>query len=600
MILLTAEKLNKSYPQRVLLRGASLGINEGDKIGVIGVNGTGKSTLLKILAGVEEPDSGLVTTGRGVRVAWLPQSPAFEEGRTVLEEAMAQVAQGHEAPREYECRSILDRLGLKDLSASVGTLSGGQKKRLAMGIALVRPSDLLILDEPTNHIDSETVDWLENYLRRYTGALVMVTHDRYFLDRVTNRIAELDHGELYLYDGANFTKYLEMKDQRLEMAAASERKRQALLKRELAWIRQGPKARGTKSRFRLERYAQESAKEVRLEEPELEMNSVSSRLGKKIMELEHLSKAFGDKTVLRDFSYRVQRGDRIGIVGHNGCGKSTFFKMLTGSVQPDSGTIEIGETVRIGYFSQEYEAMPEDKRVFDYIREISNAIETPEGTLTASQMLEKFLFDDSLQYTFIGRLSGGERRRLYLLRTLMTAPNVLLLDEPTNDLDIQILSILEDYLDRFPGVVIAASHDRYFLDKIADQIFSWEEDGQVSRTLGGYTQWLEERQNRQQERPAAKAEKEKAPERSRSRKLKFSYKEEREYQAIDGEIAGLEEQISAVEEEMAQSAADFVRLEELMAQKAHLEEQLSEKMDRWVYLNDLAERIAAGETVEEN
>ena len=471
MILLNAEKIQKGYSDRQLLDGASLAINEGDKIGLIGVNGTGKSTLLKIIAGLDQPDSGTVTRAGGVRVAYLPQNPVFEPQATVLEQVMKGVAISEEQADEvrirqqadeYQCKTILTKLGLYDYDQPIHLLSGGQKRRVALACALAAEAEVLILDEPTNHIDSEMVDWLEQFLKRFQGAVLMVTHDRYFLERVVNRIVELDHGSIYSYP-ANYSQYLELKAQREEMVLATERKRQSLYRKELAWIQRGARARSTKQQFRVNRFEELKNSELIPETGKLEVSALSSRLGKKIIEIEHISKAFDGKQLIEDFSYNLLKGDRVGIIGPNGYGKSTLVRMICGQLAPDSGTVTHGDTVRIGYFSQESfigsECEPTTKAI-DYIRSISQEIDTPEGMLTASQMMEMFLFSSDLQHTEIGRLSGGERRRLYLLRVLMEAPNVLVLDEPTNDLDIETLSVLEDYLEDFPGVVITVSHDR--------------------------------------------------------------------------------------------------------------------------------------------
>ena len=591
MLLLTAEKINKSYNEKILLRDVVLGISSGDKIGLIGINGTGKSTLLKIIAGLETPDSGTITKSGGVRVGYLPQNPAFEDGVTVLKQAMRGVSEQQRESKEYECKAILTKLGIVDFDEPLGRLSGGQKKRVSLASALVTPVEVLVLDEPTNHMDNDMVDWLEDYLARYTGALLMVTHDRYFLDRVANKIMELHDGNLYSYQ-ANYTKYLELKTEREDMASASERKRQALLKKELEWIRRGARARGTKQKFRVERFEEMSAQTVDLEQEDLKMSSMSSRLGKKIIEIDGISKRYGGRQLIRDFSYHLLRGDRAGIVGPNGCGKSTLLKIIIGTVSPDGGTVDIGETVRIGYFSQECEEMDTGLRAIDYIRDISAEVETPEGTLTASQMLEKFLFSSDLQYSFIGRLSGGERRRLYLLGILMQAPNVLLFDEPTNDLDIQTLTILEDYLQNFSGAVIVVSHDRYFLDKVAEHLFSFEPDGRICDSAGGYSDYLESRKLNQRDEQKVTVGKPKLNTRAKSDKLKFTFNEQREYDGIDRAIAELEEQIAAIDIEIEKEASNYTLLPELIARKAVLEADLNTKMDRWVYLNELSDRIA--------
>ncbi|HEX3027126.1 MAG TPA: ABC-F family ATP-binding cassette domain-containing protein, partial [Clostridia bacterium] len=473
MLLLSAEKISKSYVDKILLNDVAFGINSGEKIGLIGINGAGKSTLLKIIAGLETPDTGTVTKFGGVRVGYLPQNPLFEDGITVLQQVVKGISEQQRESKEYECKSILTRLGINEFDKPLSQLSGGQKKRVSLASALVTPVEVLILDEPTNHLDNDMVDWLETYLAGYNGALLMVTHDRYFLDRVTNKIIELQNGNLYAYQ-ANYTSYLELKAERESMAAASERKRQTLLKKELAWISRGARARSTKQKFRVERYEEMSAQSAEPEQENLQMSSMSSRLGKTIIEIGGISKAYGGRQLILNFSYNLLRRDRIGIIGPNGCGKSTLLKMIVGTVSPDEGDVRIGETVRIGYFSQECEEMDPNQRVIDYVKEISSEVVTPSGTLTASQMLETFLFSSDLQYSLIKKLSGGERRRLYLLGILMQAPNVLLFDEPTNDLDIQTLIILEDYLQNFSGAVIAVSHDRYFLDKIAEHVFSIE------------------------------------------------------------------------------------------------------------------------------
>lgn len=591
MLLLTAEKIRKSYTEKILLKDVVLGINSGDKIGLIGTNGTGKSTLLKIIAGLDDPDSGTVTRSGGVRVGYLPQNPVFEDGVTVLRQVMRGIAEQQRESKEYECKAILTKLGISEFDKPVSQLSGGQKKRVSLASALVTPVEVLILDEPTNHLDSDMVDWLENYLARYTGALLMVTHDRYFLDRVTNRILELENGNLYSYE-ANYTKYLELKEEREDMAAASERKRQTLLKKELAWIRRGARARTTKQKFRVQRFEEMSSQSADLGQDDLQMSSMSSRLGKKIIEICGISKRYGDRQLIRNFSYFLLRRDRIGIIGPNGCGKSTLLKIIIGSVPPDSGEVNIGETVRIGYFSQECEEMDSDERVIDYVKDISSEVRIPEGTLTASQMLEKFLFTPDLQYSPIGKLSGGERRRLYLLGILMQAPNVLLFDEPTNDLDIQTLTILEDYLQNFSGAVIAVSHDRYFLDKIAEHIFSFEQDGQIHDFVGGYSDYLEQRPQIQPPEPKAVVSKPKTNSSAKPRKLKFSFNEQREYEEIDGVIAELEKKISEVDAEIEKESSNYLLLTELTGKKESLKTELDEKTERWVYLNELADRIA--------
>ena len=612
MILLNAEKISKGYSDRQLLDGCSLAVGQGDKIGLIGVNGTGKSTLLKVMAGVDFPDSGTVTRSGGVRVAYLPQNPEFAPETTVLQQVMTGVAidkaRAKEAKvvqqaDEYQCKSILTQLGLSDYDQPIGQLSGGQKRRVALACALAAESEVLILDEPTNHIDSEMVDWLESYLKRYQGAILMVTHDRYFLERVVNRIVELDRGKLYSYP-ANYSQYLELKAQREEMTLATERKRQSLYRKELAWIQRGARARSTKAQFRVDRFEELKKPGYVPDQSKLEVSALSSRLGKKIIEIEQISKSFDGKVLVKDFSYNLLKGDRVGIIGPNGYGKTTLVRMICGLLEPDQGRIVRGETVRIGYFSQESfagEDFDPTVKAIDYIRHISQEIQTPEGTLTAAQMMEKFLFPADLQYTEIGRLSGGERRRLYLLRVLMEAPNVLVLDEPTNDLDIETLAVLEDYLEQFPGVVIAVSHDRYFLDKLMNHVFVLAGNGEVRHYTGGYADYradvASERQRlaaqERQETLPNSAPKKPSGGRSHQEKLKFSFKEQREYEEIDGVIAGLEEKIAQTEALIAQNASDYAALQELTSEKEELEVQLAAKMERWVYLNDLAERIEA-------
>ena len=592
-MLLSGERLTKIYGTRVLLDGVSFYVDRGDKVGVIGVNGTGKSTLLRLLAGVEEPDEGTVRPDPNVRLEYLPQNPVFPGERTVLEQVLAGLSDDDRALAEYEAKTILNKLGVPRFDQKVGELSGGERRRVALAAVLARPSDVLILDEPTNHLDNDMVNWLEGELKAWKGALVMVTHDRYFLERIVTSMVEVEDGKLYTYEG-NYDKYLERKAVRLESEKASERKRQAILRREYQWVMQGPTARGTKSRERLERYEELKAQTGPAEKSSLELSARSSRLGKKTVELRGVTKSFGDRTVIRDFDCMLLRDDRIGIVGANGSGKSTLLSLLAGKLTPDAGEIEVGETVRIGYFCQEVPDMDGDTRVIDYVKEIGNNIETAEGMLTATQLLEQFLFPGEMQWSPIRKLSGGEKRRLFLLSVLAAAPNVLLLDEPTNDLDIQTLAILEDYLDSFPGAVITVSHDRYFLDRVVRRVFAVEPDGRVKGYPGGYTEYLEAR--RQEERP--KASKEPAPDRGKERpaapprKVKFTYKEQREFETIDADIAALEEQIKQVEAEQAEKATDYAALQELQSRQEELEAALEEKMERWVYLNDLAEQIA--------
>ena len=591
-MLLTAENLHKNYGMKPLLSGVSLYLNAGERVGLIGVNGTGKSTLLKILAGVEEPDSGRVTRDPNVQISYLPQVPVMDDNLTVLEQVFAGHPAEFRALNEYEAKSILSRLGISDFDQKIGALSGGQRKRVALATVFVHPADVLILDEPTNHLDAEMVAWLEQRLARFTGGLVMVTHDRYFLENVVTRIAELSRGELFLYE-ANYSRYLALKAQRLEMAQASERKRQALLRRETEWIQRGCRARSTKSTERIARYEALKAQDAPPAEENLSMAAAASRLGRKTVELSHVTKSFGGRAVVRDFSYTILRDDRVGVIGRNGAGKSTLLNLISGRLAPDSGTVDFGGTVRIGYFTQEGRELDPDQRPYDYIHEIASEVRTGEGRLSATQMMERFLFSSDMQYSTIGRLSGGERRRLYLLGILMSAPNILLLDEPTNDLDVETLTILEDYLSEFPGAVVAVSHDRYFLDKIAQSILEVRPDGEIRRTMGGYSDYLLQRPA--EDAPAAlKKEASSREKRSeRPQKLRFSFREQREYETIDADIAALEAQIADCDAEMERCASDYVRLQELSAQKDALSAQLDEKTERWIYLNDLAERIAA-------
>ena len=606
MILLNADKLTKSFTERPLLKDISLSINQGDKIGLIGLNGTGKSTLLKILAGREDADAGNIRKSKGVRIGYLSQNPSFHKGFSVLDQVMQDIASNEREAKEYECKTILTKLGITDFNQTVDHLSGGQKKRIALAGVLVNPVEILILDEPTNHLDNEMADWLETFLSKYGGAILLVTHDRYFLDRISNKIDELTDGSIYSYDG-NYSRYLELKLARDEMTLASERKRAALYRKELEWIRSGVRARGTKSKSRIERFKELEKSKLDLSSDKLEVQTISSRLGKKVIELHHISKSLNNKNLILNFEYTILRDDRIGIIGPNGYGKSTLLKMIRGIIPPDEGTIEIGDTVRIGYFSQENEEMDLSLRVIEYIQTIAYQITTGEGTLTASQMLERFLFPASTHSTLLGKLSGGERKRLYLLRILMEAPNVLLFDEPTNDLDIQTLSVLEEYLDSFPGVVIVVSHDRYFLDRVAHRIFSMEGNGIIGHYPGGYTDYLEIRQLEETEQTEAlktnpqqnsknvssnlQVQPSKATGIQKNIKLKFSYNEQREFDSIDDDIASLEQRLAELESQMSKEASNYDLLQELLPQKQALEEALSAKLERWVYLNDLDEKM---------
>ena len=590
-MLLSAEHLSINFGSRQLLDDVNFYLNEGDKVGVIGINGTGKSTFLKVLSGVTEPDGGTISRNPNVQISLLSQNPVMDENATVLEQVFLHFPAEFRALNEYEAKAMLNRLGITDFSQKVGTLSGGQRKRVALAAALIHPADVLILDEPTNHLDSEMVAWLEDWLRRFKGGLVMVTHDRYFLERVVNHITELSRGKLYHYE-ANYSKYLELREQRQEMAEASERKRQSILRVEREWIMRGCRARTTKSKERIQRYEALLDQDAPETDEAVQMAAASSRLGKKIIELRDVSKAFDGRSIVSHFSYNLLRSDRIGIVGRNGAGKSTLLHLIAGELAPDSGTVEAGATVKIGHFSQEGRELDLQQRVYDFIHDIADEVKTDEGTFSANQMMERFLFPGDLQSVPIGRLSGGERRRLYLLSVLMEAPNVLLLDEPTNDLDVTTLSILEDYLQGFPGPILAVSHDRFFLDKLAESIFEVRGDGEIDRFTGNWSDWQAKR--RETEAPAPKAEKTKpAAERPRERKLKFSFKEQREFETIDDDLARLEADIAACQAEQAACGSDYVKLQELQARQAELEAALEEKTERWVYLNELKEQIDA-------
>ena len=597
MILLTAQNISKTYMERKVLDDVSFFLNEGDKVGIIGINGTGKSTLLKILAGAEEADGGDIIRTNGIRISYLPQIPEFGDSGSVLEQVLLHLPKDLRQAKEYEAKSILEKLGISDQQRDISTLSGGEKRRAGIAAALIQPSDVLLLDEPTNHIDNETAQLLEDLLMKYRGAIVMVTHDRYFLNKICSKIVEIDRGKLYVCEGS-YSDYLMQKAQREADAEAAERKNRSLYRRELEWISRGARARGTKSKDRIERFEALKNRELPMAAEKVQLQSVSSRLGKKTIEIENISKTIDGKPLITDFSYIVSRDARIGIVGRNGEGKSTFLKMLHGDIAPDSGKIILGDTVNIGYFSQECESMDPSVRVIEYMRETADIVRTPDGTVTASQMLERFLFNSELQWNRIEKLSGGERKRLYLLKILMTAPNILLLDEPTNDLDITTLTILEDYLESFSGAVIAVSHDRYFLDKTAREIFEFR-NGVCTRFNGNYSDYAEKAKEMYADETAKPKKETVKKERvfTGKKKLKFSFKEQREFETIDDDIASLEEQIAAAEKDIAANSSDYVKLQELSDKKSELENELAEKMERWVYLNDLAERIERGETV---
>ena len=589
MNILNIEHVSKIFGEKKIFDDVSYGIHEGDKIGIIGINGTGKTTLLKMIAGLEETDEGNIVTQNGLRITYLPQNPEFPEGATILN----YVTQD----KEYEARNILNKLGITDHDVTINHLSGGQKKRVALAKALVNPADVLILDEPTNHLDNEMVTWLEEYLIAFKGVIIMVTHDRYFLDRVTNKILEISHGKLYGYE-ANYSKFLEMKSQREEMELASERKRQSILRMELEWAKRGCRARTTKQKARLERLEALKNGQAPIRDANVELDSIGTRMGKKTIEFHNVTKQYDDKRLINQFNYIVLKNQRLGIIGPNGCGKTTLMKILTGGLQPDTGEVVIGDTIRIGYFAQEAEDMNENQRVIDYIKDVAEYVPTKDGRITASQMLERFLFDGNLQYTPIGKLSGGEKRRLYLCKVLMESPNVLILDEPTNDLDIPTLTILEDYLDSFNGIIIAVSHDRYFLDNLVDRIFAFEGEGYLKQYEGGYTDYLDTKQRYAAENTTIQVETKKSSSKddwkqNRPTKLKFSYKEQKEYETIDEDIAALEGKIESLDQEMIANATNSAKLSELMKEKEEAEKALEEKMERWVYLNDLAEQIEA-------
>lgn len=636
MNLITLENITKSYSEKVLVNNISLGINDGEKIGLIGVNGTGKSTLLKIISGAEEPDSGTVTKPNKVRIEYLPQNPYYDENATVLEQVFKGTSNEMKILRDYqsildslsenfnedlnndliklqekidalnlwdlesEAKSVLTKLGIVNFNQKIAELSGGQRKRISLASALITPCELLILDEPTNHLDNDTIDWLEEYLNNKNLSLLMITHDRYFLDRVTNRIVELDKGRLFSYDG-NYSAFLEKKMERLALESSMEQKRQSLIRTELAWVRRGARARTTKQKARLQRFDDLVNTEVLSGNENLEITTASSRLGKKIIEIHNISKSFGEKKLITDLEYAIARTDRIGIIGKNGIGKSTLINILNGKLNPDSGHIEIGETVKIGCFSQDDAHMNLEMRAIDYVKEVSDYIETSDGQkITASQLCERFLFDGTMQYTLIKKLSGGERRRLHLLRTLMSAPNVLLLDEPTNDLDIETLNRLEDYLDEFPGVVICVSHDRYFLDRICNKIFAYSGNGEIDIFTGNYSDYLIFKESQPdeieivEEKPKNEVKKEKP---KNNKKLKFTFNEQREFDTIDDDISSLENKIQSIDDNLDKYSTDFTKLQEMLDEKSKLEKELEFKYERWEYLNNLAEEIDSNKNI---
>lgn len=591
MNLLTIKNFSKAITDKELFKNTDFSVNEGEKIGIIGVNGTGKTTLLKIISGIIDTDEGEVVKSNNVKINYLPQNPEFEKGITIYDYVISKNINEHSQWNvEGEAKNILNILGFNDYTQVVDTLSGGQKKRVALAATLLSDCDILVLDEPTNHLDSYMSAWLEEYLKKSKAALVMVTHDRYFLDRVCNAIAEIDGGKVYRYTGG-YEKFLEEKTLREDIAIASERKRQSILRVELEWIQRGARARSTKQKAHIQRYETLRDMEGPKEVEKLQMGSVSSRLGNKTIELENISKAFGEKCIIKDFNYIFLSDDRIGIVGENGCGKSTLMKIITGAIKLDTGSVEIGQTVKIGYFSQENEYLPEDMKVIDYIRDTAEFVQTEEGPVSAVKMLERFLFNSTLQYQMIGRLSGGEKRRLYLLKILMEAPNVLILDEPTNDLDIATMMILEDYLDTFKGIVISVSHDRYFLNRVVNRIFAYE-NGNIVQYEGNYDDYITKRPDKEQVvAPKVQEEKKSATVKPRTEKLKMSYNEMREFETIDDDIAKLEEKIESLEKEILANSTDFVKLNKLTLEKEEAEELLSKKMEKWMYLNELNDRI---------
>lgn len=644
MNIMTVEHLSKSYGEKTLFRDASFGMDDRDKIGVIGVNGTGKSTFLKIIAGIETADEGQIAIGNDVRVQYLAQNPPYEPDNTVLQQVFAGDDPGLAAMREYmeilslleqqpgnaelerrmvtighaidaagawqlesEAKTVLTKLGITRFGAKMDSLSGGQRKRVALAAALITPSELLILDEPTNHIDTDSVAWLEQYLQKRRGALLMVTHDRYFLERVAGVMLELDGGNLYRYE-ANYSRFLELKADREEREASEEQKRKNLLRTELAWIRRGAKARSTKQKARIDRFEKLKASTGGTSSSSLDISVASTRLGRKIIEIQNLTKSMDGRTLIKDLSYIAVPQDRVGIVGKNGSGKSTLLNLIAGKLEPDSGQVELGTTVKLGYFTQEHQDMDPGLRAIEYVKEEAEIIRTADGSvITAAQMLERFLFPPAMQWTPISKLSGGEKRRLYLLRVLMGAPNVLLLDEPTNDLDIGTLAVLEDYLDEFPGVVFTVSHDRYFLDRTVDKLIAFEE-GTIRLHVGDYTEyeeWLAKNvppavsgsSGKTDSGPgrsgSGAAEGGQAPAAAAPReKLKFTFKEQREYEGIDEAIEQAEQHLADISSQMEAAFADSGRLQELVEQQRQGEAELERLMERWTYLNELAEKIA--------
>lgn len=593
MNILNIEHISKIYGEKVIFEDASFGVQEGDKVGIIGINGTGKSTLLKMLAGEEVPQTGQIIMQNNKRLAYLPQNPQFPENATILSYIQ-------DCETEWKVQSNLIQLGITEYEKQIAVLSGGQRRKVALAKILAQDFDILLLDEPTNHLDEAMILWLEDYLKSFRGTVLMVTHDRYFMDKVTNRILEISHGKMYGYE-ANYSKFLELKAEREEMELASERKRQSVLRMELEWAKRGCRARTTKQRARLERLEALKNTAVPVGDQSVELESVETRMGKKTIELKHISKKYGNQVLVEDFNYILLKNQKLGIIGPNGCGKSTLMKLMAGLVEPDSGMIEMGETIKIGYFAQEEQEMDDSQRVIDYVKDIAEYINTKDGRISASQMLERFLFTPDMQYAPIGKLSGGEKRRLYLLGVLSSEINVLLLDEPGNNLDIPTLTILEDYLNSFSGIVVTVSHDRYFLDNVVDRIFEFAGNGKLQQYEGGYTDYLEAKERRngnvkqtvQAEKKEEKKDSAKSWKQNRTAKLKFTFKEQKEFETIDDDIAKLEGKLEELEQEIMKNATNSGKLNELTVEKEEAEALLEEKMDRWVYLNDLAEKIAA-------
>ena len=615
MNLINIENIVKYFTDTPIFDDASFTVDEYEKVGIIGINGTGKTTLLKMIVGIEEPDKGTITRANNIVIRYLPQTPVFKTGATVLECVMeGNLTHDNEWSLESEAKTMLQKLGIYDYNQIVDTMSGGQRKRIALANTLLSKADVLVLDEPTNHLDSSMADWLEEYLKSFRGALVMVTHDRYFLDSVSNRIVEIDKGKTYSYK-TNYSGFLELKAQREEMELATERKRQSILRVEIEWMQRGARARSTKQKAHIQRYEALAAQKAPQQDSQIDISSVSTRMGKTTVELRDITKGYDDRKLIDKFNYIFLKNDRIGFIGENGCGKSTLMKLICGMEKPDSGEIIVGQTIKIGYYAQEIRNdesaglayMKPDMRVIDYIRNTAEYVQTVDGSVSASVMLDRFLFPPEKQYSLLGKLSGGEKRRLNLLRVLMEAPNVLILDEPTNDLDIQTLTILEDYLDRFDGIVITVSHDRYFLDRVVRRIFLFE-NGEIKQYEGGFTEYQIRKQMEEQllnveettSKNTQKIESDDSTEavslkniKNRQEKIKFSYKEQKEYETIDADIASLEEKIEQLEKALVDNARDFVKLNDITKQKEEAEAALEEKMERWVYLNDLAEQIEA-------